>query len=707
MAFVVIAPDHPHVADYITSEQRDACTQYIEASRSRSDIDRTETKEKTGVFTGSYLVNPYNDEKVPLWIGDFVLGTYGTGCIFGDAHDERDLVFAKKYSIPLKLSVRPDRDAGYMVIEKSLPSECIDTLKDFGSVAVERTDDEWGRFFRVTVPTAREPEFIRFLENNLLSDGSNATNGGWYTDSIGTTNVLVFPGKHFQAWDDTALRAFKEHGVSIGITPSQLDIDLFKTSFTDDGILVHSGEYDGLTSAEARKTLTEKAEKEGFGKKKVNYKLRDWIFSRQRYWGEPIPLIHLKKEDVESLPKLKSSSSPQEKDTAYTYEQADGWYLTVGQFHTKIDTKSGVATYIIGDYDLPLRLPEVERYEPSGDGRSPLSTLPDWTRVRLASNLTGERETNTMPQWGGSCWYYLRFMDPKNQDALASQERMKYWGMVDEYVGGAEHAVLHLLYARFWHHVLYDIGAVPTREPFTKLRNVGLILGPNGEKMSKSRGNVINPNEIVEAQGADTLRLYEMFMSDFRDSAAWDPNAIIGMRRLVEKIFNLYERAVSLATDDTIAMKTLHKTIKKVGEDISAYKFNTAISAIQILANGGLPRDEALRREWREKLAIIFAPFAPHLAEETWSMLGHTESISLSPWPSYDPAMTIDDTVTIAVQIDGKLRSTHTCARDCDREELLAAVHTLPEVLKWIADREIVREIIVPNKLVNIVTKEK
>ena len=331
-----------------------------------------------------------------------------------------------------------------------------------------------------------------------------------------------------------------------------------------------------------------------------------------------------------------------------------------------------------------------------------------------------------MPQWGGSCWYYLRFMDPRNQDALASQGNMKYWGMVNEYVGGAEHAVLHLLYARFWHHVLYDIGAVPTREPFAKLRNVGLILGPDGEKMSKSRGNVINPNEIVEAQGADTLRLYEMFMSDFRDSAAWDPNAIIGMRRLVEKIFNLYERDVSLAADDTTAMKALHKTIKKVGEDISAYKFNTAISAIQILANGGLPRDEALRREWREKLAIIVAPFAPHLAEEVWSMsswfmnlnitagtedmryvIRHGQSVSLAPWPSYDPAMTIDDTVTIAVQIDGKLRSTHACARDCDREELLGAIRTLPEVLKWTTDREIVREIVVPNKLVNIVTKEK
>ena len=249
-------------------------------------------------------MNPYSNEKVPLWIGDFVLGTYGTGCVFGDAHDERDLIFAKKYGIPLKLSVRPDRDAGYMVIEKSLPSECVDRLKDFGGVAVERTDDEWGRFFRVTVPTAREPEFIRFLENNLLSKGSNATDGGWYADSIGTTNVLVFPGRHLQAWDDTALETFKEHGIGIGITPSQLDIDLFKISFTDDGILVGSGEYDGLASAEARRVLTERAEREGFGKKKVNYKLRDWIFSRQRYWGEPIPLIHLKKEDIDNLPTL-------------------------------------------------------------------------------------------------------------------------------------------------------------------------------------------------------------------------------------------------------------------------------------------------------------------------------------------------------------------------------------------------------------------
>ena len=277
--------------------------------------------------------------------------------------------------------------------------------------------------------------------------------------------------------------------------------------------------------------------------------------------------------------------------------------------------------------------------------------------------------------------------------------------MVDEYVGGAEHAVLHLLYARFWHRFLYDIGIVPTIEPFHELRNVGLILGPDGEKMSKSRGNVINPNEIVELHGADTLRLYEMFMSDFRDSAAWDTNAIIGMRRLVEKIYGLYERETSLASDDTRAMKLLHRTIKKVGEDINVYKFNTAISAIQILVNEGLPKDETLRRQWRETLTVLIAPFAPHLAEEVWSSLGHTTSISYVSWPSYDEAMTIDDTMTIAIQVDGKLRGTYECARGTSQEDILSVVRVREDIAKWLTDRTIVREIYVPNKLVSIVTK--
>ncbi len=377
----------------------------------------------------------------------------------------------------------------------------------------------------------------------------------------------------------------------------------------------------------------------------------------------------------------------------------------------------GINGKIIIDSRLPLTLPEVERYEPAGDGQSPLATVPTFVNVKLAENLSGKRETNTMPQWGGSCWYYLRYMDNKNSDALASKEALDYWGSVDEYVGGAEHAVLHLLYARFWHKVLYDAGIVPTKEPFQKLVNQGMILAYAYErqdgglvavdlveerdgkfweketgkevkqvvaKMSKSLKNVINPNDIVREYGADTLRLYEMNMAGFTDTAPWNPEAITGVRRFLDKAYSTFLDGKNIAKDDMKAMKLLHKTIKKIGEDIVGYKFNTAISALMILLNEGVPSDPEFQEEWQEAFAILLHPFAPHMAEELYQTLGKNQSIYEATWPEYDEFMLIDDEVTIAVQVNGKLRGTLNCFNGVAQDEVSSLAHENPDIAKWL-----------------------
>lgn len=483
---------------------------------------------------------------------------------------------------------------------------------------------------------------------------------------------------------------------------------------------MNSGEYDGLSSAEARRAFIEKSEKEGFGRKKVNYKLRDWLFSRQRYWGEPIPLIHLAIEDVKQLPHISDISQATDTSLAYILkrepnvgEDTTGTLchgkvrelIIGGKVYSKI--YDGINSKIVIDSNLPLMLPEVEKYEPAGDGQSPLATVPSFVNIPLATNLTGKRETNTMPQWGGSCWYYLRYMDVNNREALAGKEALEYWQNVDEYVGGAEHAVLHLLYARFWHKVLYDIGVVPTKEPFQKLTNVGLILGPDGNKMSKSKGNVINPNDVVAEYGADTLRLYEMNMAAFTDPAPWNTEAIVGVRRFLDKAYATFEKSDRYASDDMKAMKLLHKTVKKISEDIVEYKFNTAISSLMILLNEGLPQDREFQEEWKEKFAILLHPFAPHMAEELWNLIGKSGSIYNATWPEYDDFMLVDDEVTIAVQIGGKLRGTFTFLNGVAQEEVSEVVRADEGIAKWLEGKEIVKEIFIPNKMLSIVVRDK
>lgn len=530
--------------------------------------------------------------------------------------------------------------------------------------------------------------------------------------SYGTGAVMAVP-----AHDERDFAFAKKMGlpivqsVDVGI---EFSSDAWKSEYANDGMVIALGKDSKLSRMEFSKV----SEENGFGRKKVNFKLRDWLFSRQRYWGEPIPLIHLDIEDLKKTPHITDISQATDPESAYILKRDphEGENPKGAMCHGKVRVLviggkevskiyDGLYTKIVCDYRLPLELPQVEKYEPAGDGQSPLATVDSFVNVKLASNLSGKRETNTMPQWGGSCWYYLRYMDPKNNDALVSREAADYWGSVDQYVGGAEHAVLHLLYARFWHKFLFDIGVIGYDEPFMKLASPGLILGPDGNKMSKSKGNVINPDSVVEEHGTDTFRVYEMSMSDFRDPAPWNTDAIVGSKRFLEKAYNAFE-SPKMAADDMKAMKLLHKTVKKVGEDIVAFKFNTAITALIILLNEGVPSDEEFRKEWKEKFAVLLHPFAPHLAEELWSMLGNKESVYFASWPEYDEFMLADDEVTIAVQVNGKLRGTFQFLNGVAQEEVSETVHANPDIAKWVDGKTIVREIFVPNKLLNIVVKD-
>lgn len=559
--YLVLSPEHPLVERLTTPAQRRAVETYRAETMKKSDLERTDLqKEKTGVFTGSYAINPATKSPIPIWIADYVLMSYGTGAIMAvPGHDERDWEFAKQFGLPIKEVVR----SPHSLDEKAF------TGKD--SVCINSTNDE----------------------------------------------------------------------VSL----------------------------DGLPFKDAFDKVANWLVAKGIGRRKVNYKLRDWVFSRQRYWGEPIPIKY--------------------------YQDEHGEY-TIARPET----------------NLPLLLPNVERYEPSGTGESPLANITEW--------LYGEdeygkfrRETNTMPQWAGSCWYYLRFKDPKNPNEFVSPEKEKYWGAVDLYVGGAEHAVLHLLYARFWHKVLYDLGLVSTKEPFQKLFNQGMILGEDNEKMSKSRGNVIPADKVLAEHGADAVRLYEMFLGPLEQVKPWSTTGIEGVSRFLGRVWRLVfkshetEECDIIVNDEPLSPeieRAMHKTIKKVSEDCENLRFNTAIAAMMEFVNL-LTKANCHSRIAIENLLLLLAPFAPHIAEELWHAIGHTDSIANAPYPTFDPQLAKDETVTIAVQVSGKLRGTFEATVGMSNEDLIERAKQVDSVAKFISGKEIIKQIVVPNKLVNLVVK--
>ncbi|MED1559771.1 leucine--tRNA ligase [Bacillus paramycoides] len=546
-SYCVLAPEHALVADITTAEQKEAVEAYINSVKMKSDLERTElAKEKTGVFTGAYAVNPVNGEKLPIWIADYVLATYGTGAVMAvPAHDERDYEFASTFNLPMKEVVK----------------------------------------------------------------------GG----------------------------------------------DISKEAYTGDGAHVNSAFLDGLNKEEAIVKMIEWLEVTSAGNQKVTYRLRDWLFSRQRYWGEPIPVIH--------------------------------W-------------EDGTMT-AVKEEELPLVLPKTENIRPSGTGESPLANIDEWVNVvDPETGKKGRRETNTMPQWAGSCWYYLRYIDPNNSEALVDPEKVKQWLPVDIYIGGAEHAVLHLLYARFWHKVLYDIGVVPTKEPFQQLFNQGMILGENNEKMSKSKGNVVNPDDIVASHGADTLRLYEMFMGPLDASIAWSENGLDGARRFLDRVWRLFvqdngelSEKITDAPNKELE-KAYHQTVKKVTEDYTELRFNTAISQMMVFINDAY-KAETLPKEYVEGFVKMIAPVAPHIGEELWSKLGYNETITYASWPTFDESKLVEDEVEIVVQIMGKVRAKLTMKKDASKEEMEQLA--LEAIKEQIEGKTVRKVIVVPGKLVNVV----
>ena len=542
----------------------------------------------------------------------------------------------------------------------------------------------------------------------------NPVNGAkipvWTADYVlityGTGAIMAVPAHDERDW------AFaKEFQLPIiQVVGSKEAVDVNEQAWTEDGPMVNSGPFDGLSATETKQKITADLTAKGQGKLAVNFKLRDWLFSRQRYWGEPFPLLWVSQADYDKIP-------------------ADA---EVREFLPKEPVTcrlNGVEVYAVPltSKQLPLTLPTVKSYQPSPTGDSPLSKEPEWTEVwydvtsgaTVAQSLPApgplwikaSRETNTMPQWAGSCWYYLRYIDPKNAEAIASQADLEYWGCPDFYIGGAEHAVLHLLYARFWHRFLYEIGVVPTAEPFKKLFHQGLIMGEDGEKMSKSRGNVVNPDAIVKDHGADALRMYLMFLGPLEASKPWNSDGIIGITRFLRRLWRLAvdentgrvsPKISTEGVESAELVRELHRTIQKVEKDIETLQFNTAISQMMILMNVA-EKSPALRRTTVEDFVRLAAPFAPHVSEEIWARLGHKESITAGGWPKLDVRKLIETTVEVIFQVNGKVRATAKVAKDISKDDLLALAKAHPDVLKFTDGKPLVKEIIVPGKLVNIV----
>jgi leucyl-tRNA synthetase len=601
--YMVLSPEHPLVNAVTTPEQRAAVDSYVAQAAGKSDLERTDlAKAKTGVFTGAYAINPVNGARLPVWIADYVLISYGTGAIMAvPAHDERDWDFAKAFKLPIIQVVSPTRPESPKGGEAPLAPT---PLRGFSATPLPGflIDREGGQ------PIPKPPE----------------------AEPAGSAE------------------------------PAECTVT--------DGWSVNSGPFTGLPTAEAKAAVTAWLEERGLGKKTVNYKLRDWVFSRQRYWGEPIPVVHCERCGIVPLP----------------------------------------------EEDLPLRLPEVRSYAPTGTGESPLAGIDRWVNTSCPRcGGRAKRETNTMPQWAGSCWYYLRYLDPDNNNAFASREAVDYWMPVDLYVGGVEHAVLHLLYSRFWHKVLYDLGLVNTKEPFQRLVNQGMILGQDNQKMSKSRGNVINPDDIVATYGADSMRVYEMFMGPLEVTKPWLTAGLIGVSRFLERLWAIAgkpltekspEEALGAAKAETL-VRLLHKTVKKVSGDTATLNFNTAISAMMVYSNELAKLEELPRSLW-EPLALMASAYAPHLGEECWEKLGHRESVSRAPWPAWDEKLAADNEITVVAQVNGKIRGKFSAPAGSPREDLEKTALALPEILKWLEGQTPLKVVVVPDKLVNIVTKQ-
>ncbi len=702
VTYVVLAPENNLVDKFKPLIKNwTAVEEYRGKTKTRTEIERTAVdKPKTGIqLVGVEAKHPLTKEILTVWIADYVLNNYGTGAVMAvPAHDERDFAFAKKYNLPIKQVVVPCANDS-----KNPPKPGFEEVKR-DTVIIHLRDKSTGKFALLDwhgtlegittaimggIESGQTPEEagIREIEEEsalsgvkivkklpfitaakycashknqnrcahtytLLAEIENIKNQGIISDSEQKIHTLIW---------------VEENKVLESLTPDhqkQVWQMLQKeTALTTGGYLINSGEFDGMNSEEAKKKITDLAD----GELKVTYKLKDWVFSRQRYWGEPIPLIHCK----------------------------------------------GCGVVAVPEKDLPIKLPKVKFYEPTGTGESPLAAITKWVNTKCPKcGGKAKRETNTMPQWAGSSWYYLRYIDPKNKKALVDKKKEKYWmkNGVDLYVGGTEHATRHLIYARFWHKFLYDIGVVSEQEPFNQLRNLGMVLGTDGRKMSKRWGNVVNPDEVVKNVGADTLRVYEMFMGPFEQEIAWSTDNMVGSRRFLEKVWKLQGSLTlqppppkgGVRGEAKDFQTLLHKTIKKVTEDILNFSFNTAISAFMILVNSA-EKTNLSKANYKIILKLL-APFAPHLTEEIWNQLGHKKSIHLEKWPEFDEAKINSAETIIMVQINGKPRANFKIPAGSTQAEVEKIALIMPEITKWLTGRNIIKKLFIKEKILSIVT---
>ncbi len=762
--FLVLAPEHAAVTRLTTDEHRDDVEAYIKQSAAESEIERQNTdRAKTGVFTGAYATNPLTNEKMPVWIADYVLAGYGTGAIMAvPAHDERDLAFAQAFGLPIKPVIQAPRTKtalilhgatgdnqsswipwlksqleifGYDVIAPSLPnsdrpdgSAWLEALEPYAEklnhdsliighslgcpiaeqfiakhdlkiaklllVAPAFESMDWDDYLKTNADDLSAPG-VKDISTTPVDRAALAANVGQVI-VFGSQDDPYIPYQLLQehvaaTLPNAKFQGFENYhhfngGAGIKDLPEALNY-LIDGIFSGSGQLVNSGQFDGLEGAEAKRAIINFLKELGIGKASVKFKLRDWIFSRQHYWGEPIPVIHCPKDGVVPVP----------------------------------------------EDQLPVTLPDVEHYEPTETGESPLAAITDWVNVDCPKcGGPAQRETDTMPNWAGSSWYYLRYMDAKNDQAFASKEAMDYWKEVDLYLGGMEHTTLHLLYSRFWHQFLHDQGLVPTAEPYAARRGQGIVLAADGRKMSKSIGNVVNPTDIIATHGADTLRLYILFMAPYDESTAWSEDRLNGASRFVYRVWTLFqevllpegiESSIESPDDDRANPGTFelevdkftHKTIQKIHNDLHEMRFNTVISTLMEYVNFLTKAENkhrltqahhnALRERTARTLALLLAPVTPHIAEELWHELGETESVHVSPWPKYDPELIKDDFVTIAVQVNGKVRASILAEAGATEDELKNAAAAETKVAAYLAEGTLIKTIVIPRKVVNFVVR--
>lgn len=701
--YMVLAPEHPLVEAITTEEQRKAVKTYVAATEQKSDIERMNTeREKTGVFTGAYAINPATEQKIPVWAADYVLGGYGTGAIMAvPAHDQRDYEFARKFELPITVVVEPVTGTPQEDPEFRCSIVALVEREDGKLLSINWGPKLGGNLLiggglegdeEIVAAAKREIAEETGYSNVELIEQSEIIHHHYFAASKNKQREIAATGLHFRLkgdkQDKSQLEADEAGKFTVEwLTPDEAEaritdplhhyvFDKFMRQrvYTGEGIMVNSGAYDGMSSAEAREKMVG-----GFGRELVNYRMRDWLISRQRYWGAPIPMIHCQK----------------------------------------------CGTMPVPEADLPVVLPHIDSYEPSGDGKAPLGRAADWVTVQCPEcDGPAERETDTMDGFACSSWYFLRFADPHNSKEAFAAAKAKYWLPVDTYVGGAEHAVMHLLYARFWTKVMQDAGLVAFGEPFTRLRNQGLIMGPDGDKMSKSKGNVIDPLDYIEqGYGADSLRLYELFIGPYDQSVAWNPSGIDGTKRFLNRVWALVQDhletkgRLDAATDstdeilETAVAVTVHKAIRKVTVDLEGFSFNTPIAAMMAAVNElyklktRMPLGSAAWQQNLKLLVQILAPFAPHITEELWQQLGGEGSVHVAPWPTFDQRLVTDDLVTIVVQVNGKLRGQLEVDADATEESITKAAQEDARVAQHLAGKQVVKTIFVPGKLVNFVVK--